>query len=53
VSGAGDAKALVGGEVTVLEGGAAKPLGCVEAMLLVLGAGEIELKPTRSLRLGP
>ncbi len=53
MSGAGDAKALVGGEVTVLEGGAAKPLGCVEAMLLVLGAGEIELKPTRSLRLGP
>lgn len=53
--GAGEAKALAGGDVTVLDGGAANPLalGRGEMTLLVLGAGERELKPTRSLRLVP
>lgn len=40
----------MGGEETVLGGGAAKPLGWGEAML---GVGEREEKPTREVRLGP
>lgn len=47
-SGGGDVNALdvAGGEVVNVLGGG-------EAMPVVLGAGEMELKPTRSLRLAP